>query len=283
VSELADENMRSSPVPGCYGLFGSDLRTDAWYYVSPISFVDAIACPVLVQVATGDMLVPHGQATKRFPRPFDPDLFPAGYQRDFETLTLNPKARRTLEDALGDKKVAFHRVRLPEGIYEFSRAAILGQESPPEEGPEAIDRPWDKDAQWNIAVYDEGPPLPHSAHSRYDWRCSPDSFVAAHQKAERPVGLLTPGKLERLMERYTGQYEHQPVMADGTPANRLNYPILEQLDVVTGLLDYAASGPAHAERLAEIYANGRRKPFGKKVDLDDLRVRREQLEEALNP
>jgi len=281
VSELADEKMHSIPVLGCYGVFGADLTSDAWYLVSPISFVDLITCPVLIQVATGDMLVPHSQVTSRFPRPIDPELFPKGYQRDFASLTLNEKARRTLEEIVGGDNIRFHLLPLPEGIHEFTRAAIVGQAPMPKGGPENIDRPWDPTRQWNVAIFDEGPPLPHSGHTRYSWACSPDGFVATYKQAPLPVDLLTPSKLDRVLQRYMGELANVPMLADGAPANRLNYPRLEKLDAVTGLLDYASTSRAHAKHLARVYRKGRRKPFGHRTSVGELCRVRERLLLAL--
>jgi len=57
----------------------------------------------------------------------------------------------------------------------------------------------------------------------------------------------------------------------GEPMNRLNYQALEKFDVITGLLDYANLGRAHAERLIELYGKGSRKPFGDSLAADCLR------------
>jgi hypothetical protein len=271
VSELASERMASSPVPGCYGVLTDDLSDDAWYQVSPISYLDRISCPTLIQIATGDMLVPHEQMTDRFPQDFSTVEFPKGYERDFQETTLNDKARKTFEETVDADDVYWELIPLPEGIFEFTLDALLGRENPPEDGPANIDRPWSKKHTWSVAVFDEGPPQPWSAHTRYKWPCSPDSFVLVHQEKTPKPEILNAAKLHRLMQRYAGDLEHTPTLRDGAPANRLNFPLLEQLDVVTGLLDYAGMGDAHRTRLERLYAQGKRKPLGAALGLDHVR------------
>src|SRR5690606_5181409 len=80
VTGLADQSME---------VFGGDLSADAYYRVSPIAYLDRIASPVMMLCATGDMLVPMEQVTASIEHRVDPELFPEGYVRDFETLTVN--------------------------------------------------------------------------------------------------------------------------------------------------------------------------------------------------
>lgn len=277
VSELALEKMISSPVPGCYGVFGADLAADAWYYVSPVSYADRITAPVLAFAATGDMLVPHDQITDRFPRPFDETLFPAGYRRDFASLTLNDKARKTLEDVLGPEKASFYLEPLPEGIQEYALENALGAAPLPEGGMKSMERRWDPAKQWSIVILDEGGPLPHSPHSRYAWKTSPDGFIAHYKDAAPPVGLLTPSMYARLAERYAGTLTNAPALTNGAPVNRLNFPALERLDVVAGLLDYAAFGPEHAARLIEIAAASDTPLLDAPVTVASLEAERKRL------
>ena len=277
VSELASEKMASSPVPGCYGVLTEDLSDDAWYHVSPISYLDRISCPTLIQIATGDMLVPHEQMTGRFPQDFSTVEFPEGYARDFRETTLNDNARKTFEEAVDANDVYWELIPLPEGIFEFTLDAILGRETPPKGGPANINRPWSRAHTWSLAVFDEGPPQPWSAHTRYNWPSSPDSFVLAHRDELPEPGILNAAKLDRLMQRYTGDLENTPTLRDGTPTNRLNFPLLEQLDVVTGLLDYAGMSKRHRKHLQRLYAQGHRKPF----DPDHLKTEQNRLRTEL--
>lgn len=281
VTELASERMVSSPVLGCYGVFGPDLAAEAWYRVSPISYLDRISCPVLIQIATGDMLVPHEQMTDRFPQDFETAGLPEGYQRDFETLAPSEKTRRTFEEAAGEDAIHWELLSKPDDIFEFTLESIIGQEKAGPSGHANIDRPWSPDYVWNVAVFDEGPPRPWSAHTRYKWNSSPDNFVAVHQEEMPGPGILNAEKLDRLMQRYEGHLEALPALKDGVPANRLNFPDLEQLDVVTGLLDYARFGAAHRQRLARLYREGTRKPFGEQLGLTALEERRGALLERL--
>ena len=59
-------------------------------------------------------------------------------------------------------------------------------------------------------------------------------------------------------------------LANGKPANRLNYDFLEKIDVVAGLLDYANTSPVHAKFLRKLYNTSSLKPFGKVLNLKQL-------------
>ena len=95
--------------------------------------------------------------------------------------------------------------------------------------------------------------------------------MTAHRRGVLSPSTLTAAKLERLLERYTGQRSALPTLANGRPANRLNFAGLEQRDVITGLLDYAAISPAHAQRLDELYTACALHPLGDRCDLDALK------------
>lgn len=262
VTGLADQSM---------GVFGEDLAADAYYLISPIAYLDRITCPVLILCATGDMLVPMEQMTRNIEHPINPTLFPENYQRDFDALTLTPKARRCFDELLPADQLAVQQLPLAEGMHEITLAYFLKEEEEPP-APENLERPWIKDKQWNIVVLDEGAPKPYSPHARYNWRTSPDGFVATHQKAAPAPAILNAAKLDRLLQRYTGELEGLAILAKtGQPMNRLNYQPLEKLDVVMGLLDYAYLSPAHAERLIQLYAEGTRNPFGDTLTVDRLR------------
>lgn len=269
------KEMKDSPMPvlcsvimvadWSYGVFGNDLTSDTWYRVSPISQLDRITCPALVYCATGDMLVPHDQMSRKYPRPIDPALFPEGFTRDFDTLTLVDKARKRFDELIPEKQLFVHVEPVAPDLTEYTLEHILKAQDPP--APPEKDRPWSREKQWSLVILDEGPPLPHSPHSRYRWATSPDSFLAVHKEKPPAVSLLNAPKLDRLMQRYTGELEGEPVLADGKPTNRLNFEALEKLDVVTGLLDYAAFGKKHANQLIRLYAAGKRKPFGDTLSL----------------
>ena len=78
-SKFPGSTMKESPLPILYvvsgladlftDMFGPDLSADAYYYISPISYLDRITCPVFIQCSTGDMLVPLEQMTAKIERP----------------------------------------------------------------------------------------------------------------------------------------------------------------------------------------------------------------------
>lgn len=263
------------------GVFGTDLSAEAYYLISPIACLDRITSPVLIQCATGDMLVPHEQMTASIDRPIDRALFPETYVRDFDTLTLCPKAKKRFDELVPKDQLAFHIIPLPEGMHEYTLANFLKEEKEPP-SPAEIDRPWDPEKQWNIAVFDEGPPKPFSAHTRYKWGSSSNAFIEAHRAPTPAPSILNAAKLDRLMQRYAGELKDEPLLAStGKPANRLNVAPLEKLDVVSGLLDYADLGEVHAARLVELYAASVLKPFGADLNLDRLREERVALRKEL--
>ena len=260
-------------------ILGADPGAEAYHAVSPISYVDRITCPALVVCATGDMLVPIEQMTRTHYSPFDRKRFPEGYIRDFDALVSGHTTRVVFEEALPETAVSIICVPLPEGSTEATLAQLLGTEPKPEPLPEGIDLPWSKDHQWSLCYLDEGGPVPHAAHMSCWWVYSASSFVAAHQRHALAADLLSPAKLNGLMQRYTGTLRGTPTLADGRPIHRLNYPALERLDVVTGLLDYAGMGPAHRARLRKLYAAlpADMKPWKKTALMSQLRATRLQL------
>ncbi len=282
--------VKESPLPvmcmvtgltdSCYKIFGNDLAGDAWYHLSPISYLDRITCPVSMICATGDMLVPIGQFSAKHVYSIDRTLFPEGYVYDFAELTLNEASRKPFVDLLPENDLFVHVQERPADLHELTRANVLGEEKETSK-PEVIDRPWSRDKQWSLVILDEGPPLPHSTHFRYTWRIPPDSFVDAHQEKILGMALLTQAKLDWLLRRYMGKLENTAVLADGQPAHRLNYTDLEQLDVVTGLLDYAQISEAHAARLFELYAKSELKPWGVSLTIQSLEMKRDELRAGL--
>jgi len=254
-----------------YRYFPNDLSNDAWYYVSPISHVDRIANPVLVMSATGDMLVPIEQMTRQHVRAFEPARFPEGYRRDLDSLTLCDKARVTFEEVLPPERVFTRVMPLQEDSFEITLDMFKDSGNKPKRRPGNEDRPWSPDHQWSLLYLDEGGPAPQAGHTTFEWDLTPDSFVEHYQRAAPSPGILNAAKLEHLMRRYRGELANLPVLRTGKPANRLNYPVVEQRDVITGLLDYADLGPEHTARLESLYLECPVKPFGDSLNIGALR------------
>jgi len=265
-------------------LFGTDLSARAYHTVSAISYVDRITAPTLVLCATGDMLCTIEQFTAKRFFELDREQFPDDYERDFDVLTLDPKARVRFDECIPKGDLSVHVVPLPEeGLHELTRedwqrdpAGTHGLPLPGE-----IDLPWSKETQWSLVILDEGAPLPETGHTRFLWNVRARSFMAYHGGRGPAPDQLKADKLQRLMERYAGHLTQVAVLADGTPANRLNFETLERLDVVTGLLDYAFLGSDHAKRLEELYRACPVQPFGERPDLQHLEALEAQLRRDL--
>ena len=286
VARYPQKDLEESPLPvlcavtglvdWCEELFGKDLAAQAWYLLSPISYADRITSPVLLLCATGDMLTPHVQVTRKYQRAFDESRFPEGYKRDFDELTQVEAAREALDEVLPPERVWIHVEPPQTGACEVTLAHFLKKEPAPA-APPFQERPWSPDYQWSIVVLDEGAPVPFAGHSRLNWRTSPESFVIAHTNQDLPVDLANGPKLDYLLQRYSAELTNLPVLADGQPVNRLSFEKLERLDVVAGLLDYAEVSRRHAKHLRSVYAEGARKPFGEELDVDWLRVEQSGL------
>lgn len=253
-----------------YAHFSDNLADDAWYYVSPISKIPYITNPVMALSGTGDMLVPMEQFSSDHIHECDFAEFPEGYQRDFDTLTLNDKARVRLEDLLPENQVFTHVEPLQEDAYVITLDMRLGKEEHPAQKPAPLDRTWSAEHQWNLYYLDEGCALPFSDHLTYAWNTSPDSFVAHYQKALPAPDILTDLKLLRLLERYDNAMSELPALKNGNTVNRRNFDYVERRDVISGLLEYAQMGETHAARLVNLYADCLNKPFGNSLSIEVL-------------
>ncbi len=260
-----------------YQYLPSDLSDEAWYYVSPISYLDRIANPVLVTSVTGDMLVPIEQMTRGdLVQPFDTARLPEDYQRDFDTLTVCEEARKTFEECVGGERRETFVAPLQEDSFELTYAMMTGKEKKPRKRPKNMDKPWSKDRQWSILYCDEGPVGPEAGHTTFEWAMSPDGFVEHYREAEPSPDILNAPKLERLMQRYAGDLANLPRLGTGKPINRLNFEAVEQWDVLQGLLDYAGISELHEVRLIELYASCSLKPLGEGLSMEILRAELDQ-------
>ncbi|MCK5861027.1 MAG: hypothetical protein KAH38_00990 [Candidatus Hydrogenedentes bacterium] len=254
-----------------YEHFGNNLADDTWYYISPISKIQYINNPVLVTVSTGDILVPMEQFSHKHIPDCTFEEFPEGYQRDFDTLTLNEKARVRLEDLLPEGQVFTHVQPLQNNSYIITLDMRLGTEKHPPLKPELSDRTWSPEHQWNLYYLDEGCVLPFSDHFTYAWNTSPDTFVAHYQDMFPSPEILTDQKLLHILKRYENSMSELPLLKNGNPVNRRNFDYVERHDVISGLLDYATMGKPHETRLLTLYADCPRKPFGTDITLESLR------------
>ena len=254
-----------------YEHFPRDLTHDTWFHLSPISQTARIANPVMVTIATGDMLVPMEQITAEHLHPHDPAKFPEGYARDFEGLAPSDKTRARLQDLPPPESVFSAVMPLQENSYVVTTAMRLGAEERPDKRPESTDRPWSREHQWNFCYLDEGSPEPFADHTTWAWDTVPDSFVAYYQETPPGTEILNAAKLERLLERYTGNLSNLPALNNGAPVNRRNFEYVEKRDVLHGLIAYAELGPVYEERLIALYNEASLKPFGAQVTLDALR------------
>lgn len=261
-----------------YEHFTNDLADDAWYYVSPISKIAYITNPIMVLSGTGDMLVPMEQVTGTNIPECDFASFPDGYQRDFDALTENEKARVRLEELLPSDRVFSYLEPRQENSYVISLDMRLGKEEHPEKKPELIDRKWSGAHQWNLYYLEDGCVLPYSDHFTHAWNTSPDSFVAYYRDAPPAVDILTDQKLLRVLERYDNAMSGLPNLKSGAPAHRRNYDVVERRDVLAGLLAYGNMGNAHRDRLITLYEECSRKPFGNTLDVASLQAELQALQ-----
>ncbi len=288
---LPPDRVGESPMPPMHNVsmladwvardFGKPFNTETYYRLSPVSYLARITCPVLTTSYTGDMLVPIEAATRTHLRPYDRARFPEGYLRDFDALTTYAPARKTLEERLPGGTYKVKTMGLQKNSYEITFDYFTGAKKRPKVRPTMEDRPWSKRTQWSILYLDEGGPAPYAAHSTYEWKTASESFAAYYQTAQIKPSLLTAEKLAWLIARYEGKLPGVPMLADGIPANRLNVPLLEQLDVVSGLLDFASLGVRHEKRLRTLYASNPEKPLGDSLTATTLEARFQELSARL--
>ncbi len=253
-------------------LYGTDLSAPAYHTLGAISYLDRIMAPTLLVAATGDMLCRFEQFTAK---PFfeqNDTLFPSDYESGFNTLTPTAQSRRRFDECIPEDRLSVHTLKPVEGMREYTREDMEILDTPlKSDGPSPeIALPWSVDKQWSLVILDEGPPLPHLGHTRYNWTVSPVDFLLHHRERKPAVDQLSAAKLLRLMERYNRDLSDVASLVDGTKVNRLSFDALDRLEVVTGLLDYAGISPDHAAHLEELYRVCPVRPFGEDLKLQHL-------------
>lgn len=266
-------------------LFGKELSSTAYRDLSPIYYYERTTCPVSVALSTADVLVPMPQlSTAHFTAP-DPNVFPEGFEMRLEVLASAPGTKTPFLEILPKEVQAVYVQKAPEDAPEIDPMAVLSGKQKKSKAP-AIDRPFDTTKQWSIMIFDEGKPTPQSSHLKYQFDQNPNAFRAHYQKAAISLDQLNLPKLQRLMERFNGKLSDAPPLrpesASPKPVHRLSFTVLEQLDVVTGFLDYADLGPQFGKRLQDMYAQlpEGMKPWGPTMDVSQLRSLRDKLHAA---
>ena len=188
-------------------------------------------------------------------------------------MTLNEKSRLRFDQAVPKEKLFTTEVTPPAGVIEYRTGDDMKLDRPLRSASESglIDLPWSKKKQFSFVVLNEGAPLPHLGHTRYGWNITSKSFLDYNINRPIEVDRLNPAKLHRLLERFAGSLSEVALLTNGKKANRLNFEKIEQYDVISGLLDYAELGDAHAERLQALYKNCPIKPFGRKISTKHLK------------
>ncbi len=246
----------------CYKYFPKDLNQECWYYLSPISYLNLITNPVLITCATGDMLVPIEQMTRKYVREYDKKQFPEGFTRDFSSLLFCPLAKKVFEELIPEDNFEIFLIAPQKNRFEITREMLTNNKVKPKSRPETEDKPWCKTKQWSLIYLDEGGPSPIAGHTKLEWDLSPNSFADYHRSASLPVSVLTIEKLTHLLKRYNGKIDREILLNNGKIAQRLNYPNIEQLDVVISLSKYAQISEEHQKHLFKLYEQSSVKPFG---------------------
>lgn len=264
-----------APLPGiasvigladmCYKYFTNNLNDECWFYLSPISYVHLITNPVLITCATGDMLVPIEQMTRKYVREIDTSKFPNGFTRDFQKLNFCEKAKKVFEECLPEQDYEVFVLQPQLHSFEITLEMLLNSKLKPKKKPNNQDKPWSKDKQWSLLYLDEGPPTPYASHTKMEWSLSPDTFVEAHRNAPLKISLLTLSKLVHLLKRYQGIQDPEIKLKNQKVANRLNYPNLEKIDVINSLITYIEQSKEHLLHLQNLYSQSPIKPFGETI------------------
>lgn len=250
----------------CYRYFPNDLNHECWYYLSPISYLNLITNPVMITCATGDMLVPIEQMTRKYVREYDSQQFPDGFTRDFDKLSFCPLAKKVFEECIPEDNYEIFLLQPQKNSYEITREMLSNNKLKPKSRPETEDKPWSKTKQWSLVYLNEGGPSPVAGHTKLEWSLTPESFTEYYKSAPLPVSALTLVKLEHLLRRYNGEVEKPIRLNNGNPAQRLNYSNVEQQDVIISLSKYAQISEEHCKHLQELYEQSSIKPFGSSIN-----------------
>lgn len=256
----------------CYRYFSNDLNQECWYYLSPISYLNLITNPVMITCATGDMLVPIEQMTRKYVREYDPQQFPNGFTRDFDKLSFCPLAKKVFEEFIPEDNYEIFLLQPQENSCKITQEMSSNNKLKPKSGSTTEDKPWSKIKQWSLVYLDEGGPSPVAGHTKLEWKLSPESFVDNFRSAPLPISVLTLDKLEHLLRRYSGEVEKTILLNNGNPAKRLNYSNIEQQDVLISLSKYSQISEEHYKHLQKLYEQSSIKPFGSSIGKSLLKI-----------
>ncbi len=237
------------------GVYGDDTNSAAYFANSPLAHLPTVTCPVSAYWSTADMLVPIDQVGTQWIHPFDAQTYPTGFTMDREKLTTSADGRKRLTDVLKDSDYELFVV--PEATITRQLAEFPKSMLPVDFGDSAT-------RQWSITILDEGAPASLLGHLKHNVPRVHKSFLDRVLSAKISPAQLTPTKLERLLDRYSGK--------EWLPAGlvHLDDPEVERADVLRGLQTYVAAGPENANLFAELYG---KLPAARKVLPEDVVAR----------
>ncbi len=242
--------------------YGVPFDHPTYLAVSPLAHLDTLTVPTLMTFSTADMLVPIEQVGRSVVRHHDPGAFPDGFRSDITARFPGVGGKRTLLEVLSPRTSKLFVLPAPSDIPRLRPDGSFEGKAHP------IVLPFAPDRTLSIVVLDEGPKEPDVGHFKYAWALDHEPFRKwAEEEGVKP-NQLTKAKLERLMKRVVGE-PWKPMTirpekaAKEIPANQLDYPEAERLDVVVGLRAFAEDD-ACARRLWQLYRSlpRRLKVFG---------------------
>jgi hypothetical protein len=255
----------------CRTVYGTNFDDENWFAHSPIAHISTITCPVSVYWTTADILVPMNQIGARWAQPFDQSKFPEGFTMDPAELMSSREGRLTLVDVIAEGDYEVFKMTVPESTARHNAPASPGKVMT-RELPVSDDKPW------SIVILDEGPPEPNLDHRKFDLLFTRTEFLKRASTGKLAGRQLTPPKLKRLMDRYSGK-EWLP-----SRLKHLDSPENERADVIRGLKTYVSASPENFKRFADLYARlpTARRVLGPKV-IKDLETASALHAEATRP
>jgi hypothetical protein len=218
-------------------VYGGELDAEIYFRHSPVAVAALITAPASIVSSTADMMVPLDQVSREHVRRPAAGVMPPGYSSAPEDLSESRHVSTTLADALQGADVRFEVVPVPEGVPRLSPEIQPGDYV-------AVPIPW-TDAQWTVAVVDEGAPDPGTGHVKYAIRIPRDPAVLERLLARPSASQLTAAKLRQLLQRLDGQEWLYPGV------RHLDDPDAERADVQKGLAAFR-SLPGGEERFREV-------------------------------
>lgn len=164
-----------------------------WEAFSPVALAEMFCNPIMINHFTSDVLVPVDQVSKRFSYKKPGDSLPEDFKSGLPEDILG-KLKYSLEERLSEDDTRTERI-------------------PAEDADKNYALPYDPDKRFNLNIYDEGPVEGYASHRSQPGTGRADDTPYLEEmlaKTSTKTNVLTPEKLQLLLERYRGESVQLP-------------------------------------------------------------------------